>query len=379
MRHLCSMNRLIPFSGLLLAFVRVHAATEAPVPSERLQLTHPLPYQVVQRVDFDPAQAHVHGPHAAMGRGTMAVRWMSTLPGGVTMQYRAAPLPNAFGAGIDWTPLKRTGEPRAGTAEVPAGGWYRLDVRSWADGKARDAGSVEPVGVGEIFLVAGQSYADNCNDERLRVGDPAGRVVAYDPKAGAWQVAHDPQPTPSAYRDGSLWPAVGDALLPVARTPVGFANVAVAATASSAWLPGTPNHKNLVEAGKALGAFRYVLWQQGESDVIGGVSSKTYIEHLVRIRAESARAWGFEPTWLLAKSTMHPTVYHKPDAEREIRTAIAGLWNMKGFRPGPDTDLLGGENRGGPASRRHFSALGQRRAASMWFSAIWGELGAPSR
>ena len=83
---------------------------------------------------------------------------------------------------------------------------------------------------------------------------------------------------------------------------------------------------------------------------------------------------GFEPPWLLAKSTLHPTVYKEPAQERAIREAIDRLCRQNGFRRGPDTDILGGENRGGMNTLRHFSPIGQRRAAALWFAAIWQEL-----
>jgi hypothetical protein len=80
----------------------------------------------------------------------------------------------------------------------------------------------------------------------------------------------------------------------------------------------------------------------------------------------------------LAKSTLHPTVYNDPAGEQRIRTAIDQLIALPGFGPGPDTDILGGENRGGPTTRRHFSGIGQRRAAQLWFTAIWQELTRPT-
>ena len=100
---------------------------------------------------------------------------------------------------------------------------------------------------------------------------------------------------------------------------------------------------------------------------------------MIRIREAAAREWKFEPTWLLAKSTLHPTVYNEPLAEERIRMAIGQLWKRPYFAPGPDTDLLGGENRGDANSRRHFSGIGQRRAALLWFVALWNELDKPSR
>ena len=62
------------------------------------------------------------------------------------------------------------------------------------------------------------------------------------------------------------------------------------------------------------------------------------------------------------------------DGERRIRNGTDQLWKQAGFRPGPDTDLLGGDNRGDAKSRRHFSPLGQKRAALLWFAVLWSEL-----
>lgn len=264
---------------------------------------------------------------------------------------------------------------RANTT-IPAGGWYRLEVRVSTGGQVIAAGAVEPVGVGEVFLIAGQSYADNCSDEPLRVNDPQSRVSVYDPRTEKWRIAHDPQPTPSHYRAGSIWPAVGDQLLERLNVPIGFANVAYGGTASAVWLPGKSNFNNLTAAGQALRRFRFVLWQQGESDVIDGTATQTYVSNLVTIRQTAAQAWGFEPRWLLAKSTLHPTVYHNPTGEQAIRSAIAQLWGQAGFGPGPDTDTLTGENRGDKRSQRHFTPLGQRRAGRLWADAICKALAA---
>ena len=149
---------------------------------------------------------------------------------------------------------------------------------------------------------------------------------------------------------------------------------AVGATSTAQWHPDGPLHKRLVEVGKEIGTFRAVLWQQGESDVIENTPIATYVKNMQEIRDAASEGWGFEPPWLLAKSTLHPTVYNKPIEEDRIRKAIDQLWSQPGFRPGPDTDVLGGDSRGDAKSRRHFSPLGQRRAALLWFAVLWNEL-----
>jgi hypothetical protein len=249
-----------------------------------------------------------------------------------------------------------------------------LELRAVRGGQAIAQGAVEPFGVGEVFLISGQSYASHCNDELLRVADPTGRVAAFDASKQTWRVAHDFKQGEGVHGGGTIWPPMADALLPLVRVPIGLANVAVGGTSSRQWLPGEKLFENQVAVGKQLGRFRAVLWQQGESDVIEKTSTETYVERLTRIRAEMSRQWGFDPPWLLAKSTLHPTVYNDPAGEGRIRSAIDQLWHAPGFRPGPDTDILSGENRGGPNSLRHFSGIGQRRAGLMWFAAIWQEI-----
>jgi lysophospholipase L1-like esterase len=254
---------------------------------------------------------------------------------------------------------------------VPAGGWYRLELQcsDTATGQAL-SGAVERFGVGEVFLIAGQSYATNTNEEPLRIVDSKQRVVAYDTAKNSWAVANDPQPTPDGSKGGSIWPAVGELLVNELQVPIAFANVAFGGTSSQQWQPDSGLHQGLSQAGKTLGRFRAVLWQQGESDVINQTSQRDYVANVKRIRQAAVRAWGFEPTWLLAKSTHHPTVYNDPESEERIRNAIDELASCPGFGAGPDTDALQGENRGDANSRRHFSAIGQRRAGQLWYEVL---------
>lgn len=347
-----------------------------------IELQRPMPYEVVQREGFQPSEAHVNRA-GGQNLGFANVSFRGTLkdvPDGV-LEARVIPTQKkGEGTTAEWRPIE--GKASAGkleaTVRVPAGGWYRLEVR--CRGKNVVAlGNVEPVGVGEVFIVAGQSYATNCNDEQLKVADPEGRVVAFDSARGKWGVANDPQPAPDNSDGGSIWPPLGDTLLPISQVPIGFANVAWGATSSEQWMPEGKLFPRLVDTGKRLGRFRAVLWQQGESDVIAKTPTEVYVERLKTVRETAAKAWGFEPTWLLAKSTLHPTVYNDPAGEGRIRKAIDELCQTPGFRPGPDTDILGGENRGPNGSRRHFSGIGQRRAALMWYAAIWHEMTLPGR
>lgn len=340
------------------------AAQGQTMKTEKLpKIEAPLPYQVVQR---DPSTVRKDNA----GSAQVAMRW--TDPGPVAAyEWQVVALESAFGKVSTWASVKPTvnGDVCSASITVSAGGWYRLELRR--PGAVKLTATVEPVGVGEVFLIAGQSYAANCNDERLKVAEPQKRVACLDPKTGAWRVADDPQPGASNYKGGgTIWPAFGDGLVKQLKVPVGFANVAWQGTASSQWMPKGNLHNNMVAAARRLADFRAVLWQQGESDVIGGVAEDTYVANITAIRAALAKEVGDDFVWMPAKSTIHPNVYNNPKGEAVIRGAVGKLWKTRGFFPGPDTDTLTGDNRGGPSSCSHFSAKGQRNAAAMWVEAV---------
>ncbi len=349
----------------LAVLLPLGVAAEAPI-----KFTAPVANQVIQREGYVPSKAGPHEPGGPeLGRADVRIAAEFAATEGETFQARVVALDDSFGAGFDWRDIKgtRTDSKWTGSIRVPAGGWYRLELRATSGGKVYATGSVEPIGVGEVFLIAGQSYAEAANDELLKVEEKRGRIVLFHHPKGTWATAHDTV-------GGTIWPPTGDFLVPILRVPVGFVNVAVGGTASRQWLPGETLFKNAATVGKAVGRFRAVLWQQGESDVIEKVSTEQYVKNVTAIRNGLVKEWGFAPPWLAAKSTLHPTVYNDPDGEQRIRTAIDQLWKTDGFRPGPDTDVLAGENRGGPKTKRHFTGIGQRRAGLMWFAAIFAEL-----
>lgn len=344
-----------------------------------ITITSPTPWQVIQRVGFDPSNAVNAEPgSSAFGQARIEVRGIlpDDMPATATLQYRLILTDDGQGTSIDWTPVSPSALDLQEHAFrfpviVAAGGWYRLELATSDEAvEYRASGVVEPFGVGEVFVVAGQSYATNTNEERLRVSDPRGRVSALNAARATWATAHDPQPTPDGSDGGSIWPALGDSLLLHFQVPIGFANVAVGGTSSQQWMPDGSLHPRLKQAGSQLGRFRAVLWQQGESDVIAKTPIEEYVRNLQMIRKSAVRSWGFEPVWLAAKSTHHPTVYNDPEGEARIRQATEQLWTLSGFGVGPDTDVLTGENRGDLNSRRHFSGVGQRRAAALWFEVL---------
>lgn len=352
-----------------------------------VSLIQPKPYQVIQRKGYRAAQAYANHPGGpSLGEGTFIISGSVSRRTGGRLEARTLLLHDAYGTAVDWKGLDVKWEEEQFQAAflVPAGGWYSLELR-YIDkerGEPSDSVVVEPVGVGEVFIIAGQSYAENCNDSCMQIEDRQGRISALDPRSEEWRVAHDPQPTVNhsddneQSRKGSIWPAAMNHLLPLIRVPIGMVNVAVGATSSRQWMPGQPLFEHLQHAGKAVGPFRGLLWQQGESDVMEGISTEVYKSRLLAIQAALEEYWGHSFLWLPAKSTMHPTVYNKPLEEGWIRLAIDELWSAPGFLPGPDTDILAGIglHRAGDGDSGHFTLLGQQQAGLLWCIAIWNLL-----
>ena len=374
------MNR---FTIRLVSLVLVASVASA----AELRLETPLDYQVVQR--------------SRSGQGV--VRVVGTLsedaPEGAVVETRFV---DGDREG-DWQPLEQSARGRsiAGGVTGPAGGWWRLDVRVSHDGREWASGSVAHVGIGEVFVVAGQSNSANHGEER-QVTETR-RVASFDGKA--WRLADDPQPGASGSM-GSFMPPLGDALVRRLDVPVGFVACGIGATSVREWLPkgGTfpdpPTIESRVErlpSGgwaskgaaydqfvarmKSLGpeGFRAVLWHQGESDANQRDPSRTlpgerYREYLTRLIRDSRRDIGWEAPWFVARAS-----YHVPGDEGsdDIRAAQAAVCTDGLAVAGPDSDALKGDLREGGGKGVHFSGKGLREHAARWAEKILPWLEAP--
>lgn len=345
----------------------------SPAGCTNLQLSSPLNHQVVQRASKD--------------RGILSITGTGVRTG-AEIEARVVGEKEAGG----WQKLAPVFEQDAfrATLEAPAGGWFRLEVRAMDQGKVIAETAVDRVGIGEVFVVAGQSNSANHGEEKLRT--ETGRVAAFDGKK--WQLCKDPQPGASG-GGGSFLPPLGDELAKRLDVPVGFIACGIGATSVREWLPkgatfpnpptlvarvqqrsdGTWESKGeaydmLVERMKSTGpaGFRAVLWHQGESDANQRDATRTlpgklYREYLERLIRESNRAIGWQAPWMVAQVS-----YHVPgdEASPEIRAAQASLWKDGIALEGPDSDALKGDLREDGGKGIHFSGKGQRAHAAAW-------------
>ncbi len=278
--------------------------------------------------------------------------------------------------------------------DAPAGGWHRLEVRALSGGKILATSVTEHVGVGEVFVVAGQSNSANHGEERQRT--QTGQVATFDGQR--WQLSNDPQPGASG-DGGSFVPPLGDALARRFNVPVGFIAYGIGATSVREWLPKgsrfpTPPtltdrvrqlpsgewesngeaFDTFVARARQLGrqGFRAVLWHQGESDANQQDPTRTlpgnlYRQHLEKLIGESRQAIGWNAPWFVAQVS-----YHVPgdEASPDIRAAQASLWRDGIALEGPDTDALKREFRDANGQGVHFSGPGLREHAARWVERV---------
>jgi hypothetical protein len=346
-------------------------------PQTELKIATPLDYQVVQRNQRGKGNVTISGQITA-----------ALLEEKHTLEVRRD--------GGDW---KRTSV-RWGNAtftaqlELPAGGWYALDVRFVGPQGVLATTSVAHVGVGDIFVVAGQSNSANHGEERQRV--QSGKVVTFD--GSKWQLANDPQPGASGDM-GSFMPPLGDALVARFGVPIGFIACGIGASSVREWLPDGSTFPNpptiegrvrrlpdgsweskgeayamfisrMSDVGK--NGFRAVLWHQGESDANQADTSRTlagnlYQKYLTQLIQQSRKDIGWNAPWFVAQAS-----YHVPGDEGsdDIRKAQAAVWKDRIALQGPDSDAVKGNYRDSGGKGVHFSGPGLREHAARWFEKI---------
>ena len=363
--------------GLLAALTAMLAVSRLPAePGAGLAIVAPLERQVIQR--------------RTRSGGVIPVVASGDVAAGTIVEARVVAAGEQAGP---WHPLERIDDRFSGALPAPAGGWHALEIRR--AGAAGPEATVARVGVGEVFVVAGQSNSANHGEGRLA---PASDLVSSLSPDGTWRHAADPQPGSSG-DGGSFVPPLGDRLVERFGVPVGFVCCGIGATSVREWLPAGVAFPNpptlegrvrrrpdgawesdgaafamLVERMRGSGTegFRAVLWHQGESDANQADPARTlagplYEQCLARVIRDSRLALGSEVPWFVARAT-----YHVPGDESspEIRAAQGAVCRDGLALAGPDTDALGAESRDGGGKGVHFSAAGLVRHAEAWFDSI---------
>ncbi len=325
----------------------VAALTGKPVVRASVVVQSPQDYQVFQRRSRLQGQILLRG-HVRPECDRVEVRLIGK------------PLEGALPPGWQPVPLGKGTRAFDHTLPAPAGGWYKVELRALKGEKPVAEAVVEHVGVGEVFVGAGQSNSTNCGLEKLK--QESGMVATFDGRR--WRLGDDPQPGVHDHTTGgSYFPAFGDALYAKYHVPVGVASVGHSGTGVKQWEPGGELFGWMMTRIRQLGpgGFRAVQWHQGESDV--GMSADEYVRRLTEVIQESNREAGWKFPWMVARVS-----YHNPQQATfpTTRAAQKRLWDTGVALEGPDTDTLTGDNRDEGGRGIHFSARGLRAHGRMW-------------
>jgi hypothetical protein len=345
------------------------------------QLSAPSNWQVFQRTSEEEGPFHVRG-RVFDDVDSVVV----TLSGGTPI---AGSLPGAQTIAVD----SSTGV-FDGTFNVPAGGWYMATISYQQSGVEVASETIQNVGVGEVFIGAGQSNSTNSGTEETTPNSDL--VVSFS--GGHWQPGVDPQPgNHDTSSKGSYYPALGDQLATEYGVPVAFASTGMGASAIRFWQPdydydyadyvSYARHNGLYEwtlnRVEQLGenGFRAILWHQGESDSSHdvGVTRTTedaYYNGLKNLILSMRADAGWDIPWYVARASVWPLPEENPNGDPNIYNAQMRIWADGIAFEGANTDSLGLEYRQPDGSRVHFTPAGLAAHAELWFDILKEDLDA---
>lgn len=328
------------------------------------------------------------------------------------------------GQGINtrWTTLQRAVQGGIFQGSVRGtGGWYRLEVQAFYGGVVVAQDVVREVGIGEVFIITGQSNAQGFQDFGA-VGATDDRVncVSYnntidnslaDPPAPTFEKLSATSVIGPRGQSAWCWGRLGDLIAQQYNVPVLFINTAWAGTTVRNWIEsfddkttknifaiGTPfenfpkgmPYANLRIALRyycSLQGLRAVLWHQGETDNsplnLERAEYRQLLQSLVdKTRSDTQRY----PAWVLARASRNsilesacitncnknqacidacPKIYFNSDKITSGQTDIINSFNNNVYA-GPFTDVIQPTRPDGV----HFSGDGLLQLANAWYQSM---------
>jgi hypothetical protein len=279
----------------------------------------------------------------------------------------------------------------SGELPVIAGGFYRIEVRATDGAGKQTLVTVPNVGVGEVFVISGQSNSTNYGEVPQKT--ETGMVTSFS--GTEWSLANDPQPgVQDNSKKGSFIPSFGDALYRRYHVPIGIASVGHGSTSVRQWLPAgspilvmptmtryvkTETDGTLVSDGtlfdgmmariRQLGphGFRGLLWHQGESDSHQppehDIDAATYRSMMVSLIQASRKQAGWDFPWFVAQASYHTS---EDTGCPPIREAQRSLWQRDLALEGPDTDTLTAAYRQNGGKGTHLNNAGLKAHGLLW-------------
>jgi hypothetical protein len=254
-------------------------------------------------------------------------------------------------------------------------GWYHLKISAKTQNGVVDTISVARLGVGEIFLVAGNSNAMGLPG--LGAKSASKQVVSINAvnkelNAENITVAPNEPMRESAFavldKDNFIFPSgetawywgeLGDLISKRLKTPVLFLNAAWAAANSESYRdaatgkdaynpyvgkfwPNRQPYSNIVNTIRNLNSqlgIRAILWSHGENDAQLKFTEQNYFSNIQTLITNSRKDAGYNVPWIIARNSASNII---KDSYLPVITAqnrLSSLLNFNTF-PGPNLDTI---------------------------------------
>ncbi len=354
-----------------------------PIAQAQISITYPTNRTVLQRDKNNSATIAIRGTYSQpIDRVEVQLR---ALNGGNTSNWitiQNNPQGGYYAGQVDWS-----------------GGWYQMEVRGWRGDQLVGSTTLSRLGIGEVFVIAGQSNAQGY----LNYGGPGASddrvncVNYYNSNSNSElsnpEFSHLNSDSYISPRGNSAWSwgKLGDQLASRLGVPILFYNAAWYSTSVRNWRESINGSTTSLYSGEAftpsgmpynslritlqyyvsITGARGVLWQQGEADNFGSTSKDSYRNDLKMLIDRSRSETGRNLSWVIARSSH--------DNQRGSNAAIISAQNeVVASTPntfyGPETDGIQIPRPDGA----HFQDGGLHNMADAWNSALNSEFFARS-
>ena len=274
-------------------------------------------------------------------------------------------------------------------------GWYFIEVRALINGNPSAQGGIK-VGVGDVFIAAGQSNAQGVTSTPTYNESPYDGVVAdLHTEDCSTDIPQFPQMLslysgyPIATQGPTNWAytVMGNRLAAQTGCPVAVFNTARFGTTVNNWDESRNGHatysvyapsplicnqngmpytglKNALNFYSSLFGIRAVLWHQGEADNQQSTTASDYQTRLNNVIGQTRTDFNYGLSWYIARATYNPEV--RAFGRTVWQEVINGQNSVASANKyGPATDNLGIPRNGDP-NEVHFGGTQLKDLGEAW-------------
>ncbi len=300
----------------------------------------------------------------AAGNSVLAQQWFNSIESHLNANS---------GTPSDWQTITTTTSSstfNGSLNNIPAGGWYDLQVRTIVNGSQKEITTINKIGIGDVFIVGGQSNSASHGESPINPTEDRASVRTSLTN-NTWQKLADPLPIASG-TGGSPWSRFVGPYVAATNVPVGFVAFGEGGTPSNRWVPSAndlyPRIQQAIQSFPTNG-FKAVLWHQGEADSKGTTSYNDYVSRFQTTISQARTDAGWNFPWYFSEVSFSPkaTIIE----EIPITSAQQTLANNDPLIfLGADTDDFHLEGK--LIDQVHFNAAGLQEHSEQWLALLTG-------